>query len=484
MKRVNFGHKGGFPLEQETLIHLQRAYANDMLEGLMAHWGIDPTQNYRIKQATSDTDDGWIITTITREEIDAELGTPYTVTKPELIRLKFNGGLKRSIEILDIRAEFLADGSPDTSGDGYLEYADGQPKRVYEEWLGQYVNGPTRPENKIITNLIPLKTIIELTTDVTNINTDINSIKEDYLPRDGSKPMTGGLVLGEHKPVLVPNQEGNRLYFRGTFANTDEVYISKHTPSSDITELRVNIGDNAQTNSKDVFTIGGAVSGQSPWKEQFRVQTDGKVGVKVTDPVRNLDIDAENNFLRLRNLRQVTVNQERPLVLNSSGDLGVASQNILTPPTATTTRAGIAEIATRNEIDDGEFADRNKIVSPYYLGISTYAQRKLYGELLINGIGSTNTTVTRDLSGVTAIHLDGPDSCYRVNFSKSVFGTYVPIVIIESNGQVNGNSNFNRENDAILTFDNLRSNSMDIIFREVSDHGLNQFVKIRIQIIN
>ena len=44
MKRVNFGHKGGFPPEQETLIHLQRDYADDMLEALLGQWGIDPNQ--------------------------------------------------------------------------------------------------------------------------------------------------------------------------------------------------------------------------------------------------------------------------------------------------------------------------------------------------------------------------------------------------------------------------------------------------------
>ncbi|AXT59696.1 hypothetical protein D1816_04765 [Aquimarina sp. AD10] len=190
MKRVNFGHKGGFPLEQETLIHLQRAFADDMLGALLAQWGIDPTKNYIIKDATSDDDDGWVVTTITREEIDAVDGNPFPVTKPELVRLKYNGGGNR-IAFIDLRSDT-----------GSLEYADGVAKRVYEEWAAQY--GSTGLES---TSFIRLKTVISLTTDVTNINTDINSIKEDYLPRDGSKPMTGDLNLGANQISKLDTNE-------------------------------------------------------------------------------------------------------------------------------------------------------------------------------------------------------------------------------------------------------------------------------------
>ncbi|MCK8520224.1 hypothetical protein M0D21_01525 [Aquimarina sp. D1M17] len=349
MKRVNFGHKGGFPLEQETLIHLQRAYADDMLEALLGQWGIDPNQNYLVKEA-SNSEDGWIVTTIPREEINAQTGNAFTVTKPELLRLKFNGAKRPNVEILDLR-----------KNTGSLEYADGQPKRVYEEWVGQYVTTPSDPTNTVITGLVTLKTIIALSTDIANINAEINDVKQDYLPRNGSRPMTGNLVLGENQPTLVPGQEGNRLYFRGTFSNTDEVYMSKFTPASDVTELRLKVGDNAQFSSRDAFTIGGSVSGGASWLERFRVQTDGRVGIGVTSPARNLDVDAANSFLRFRNLPQVTVNQERALVINTSGDVGMSRDSILTP-NATETVRGKAEIATQTETNGS--TDNTRFITP------------------------------------------------------------------------------------------------------------------------
>ncbi|MBP2833500.1 hypothetical protein J8281_14995 [Aquimarina sp. U1-2] len=349
MKRVNFGHKGGFPLEQETLIHLQRAYADDMLEALLSQWGIDPNQNYLVKEAST-SEDGWIVSTFTREEINAQTGNTFTVTKPELLRLKFNGGTKPNVEIIDLR-----------KNTGNLEYADGQTKRVYEEWVGQYVTTPSDPDNVVITGLITLKTIIALTTDISNITTVINDVKEDYLPRDGSKAMTGDLSLGEDKPNLTIGEEGNKLIFRGTSGNTDGVYMSKITPSSDVSQLRITIGDNAQSGSKDALTIGGSVSGGTSWLERFRFQTDGRVGIGVDNPVRNLDIDAGNSFLRFRNLPLVTVKEEKALVINTSGDVGISRESILTP-NATETVRGKAEIATQTETDGS--TDDSRFVTP------------------------------------------------------------------------------------------------------------------------
>lgn len=404
MKRVNFGHKGGFPLEQETLIHLQRAYANDMLEALMAHWGIDPTQNYRIKQATSDTDDGWIITTITREEIDAELGTPYTVTKPELIRLKFNGGAKRSIEILDVRAEFLPDGSPDTSGDGYLEYADGQPKRVYEEWLGQYVNSPTRPENKIITNLIPLKTIIELTTDVSNINADIDLIKEDYLPRDGSKPMTGDLNLG-------PNQ---------------------------ISKLDTNESFSAIVRAAD-FNLG--YSGR-----RGQVYPDRPIGRALVDGGDTLNLNYSQDWektkifgdINLPNLQQINVTQEKPLVLSSNGDLKVSNENIITPPNATTSTAGIAEIATQTEVNTG--TDNSRIVTPRALRNFMFSNFRVTSGMVTTGNRRSGVNAVNFFNDFTVNRAYVfPPSGYTIN---NLRGFMASIANIDFGGDVNGDDTF------------------------------------------
>jgi hypothetical protein len=60
MKRINFSHSGGFPLEQETLERLQTAYRSELYEALKRHLSIKTPAtigeaiNYIIAPATSD----------------------------------------------------------------------------------------------------------------------------------------------------------------------------------------------------------------------------------------------------------------------------------------------------------------------------------------------------------------------------------------------------------------------------------------------
>lgn len=470
MKRVNFGHKGGFPLEQETLIHLQRAYADDMLSALLGQWGIDPTQNYLIKEASS-TEDGWIVTTFAREEINAQTGNAFTVTKPELLRLKFNGAKRPNVEILDLR-----------KSNGVLEYADGQPKRVYEEWVGQYVTSPSDPLNTVITGLIELKSITDLTADIDNV-------KEDYLLRDGSKPMTGDLNLGPHQMSKLDANESFSANVRSADFNFG--YSSRRGlvyPNRPLGRALVDNGDTLSFNYA------------SDW-ENTAIYGD----------------------VTLPNLNQSS--SQTPVVIDSSGNIGIATSSIITPQatetvqgkaeiatqgetngstddsrfitprklhnrTATTSRTGIAEVATSTEVTDGDFADRYKIVSPYYLRFSNYVQRRLYGGIRfsLGGIGTNSFTVFGNISSAVALNLVGLDSRYRLNFSSSVFGSYVPIAVVESRGTFTngGGSNFNNENDSFITFANLNSNGLDLIFREVNNPGnvTNQFTGVIIQIIN
>ncbi len=308
MKRVRFGYKGGFPLEQETLIQLQKAYEEDVLEAMMAQWGIDPTKRYKIKEAASEQYN-WIIAPYRFIEVDPSNGNETQRIKPQLFRLKYLANAAH-VQIVDLRAT-----------DGFLEYAQANQnndlnRKVYEDFVAEMVttaNSETFP----YASLLELKTTIAL-------SSEIDGVKENYLPRDGSKPMTGSLALGIDKPNLTDGEEGDRLIFRGTGGNTDAVWMSKNTPSQDVTELRVNIGDNATGSSKDSFIIGGSVSGGSPWEEKFRVQTNGRVGIGVSNPEANLDIDAtigtNPGKLKIRNVAQV--NSQTALVIDSEGNVG------------------------------------------------------------------------------------------------------------------------------------------------------------------
>ncbi|WP_299135495.1 hypothetical protein [uncultured Tenacibaculum sp.] len=318
MKRVVFGYGGGFPLEQETLMQIQEAYSEDMLEALFAQWGLDSGKKYLIKKAT-ENEDGWVVLPIEiLVEGKEDTSEGRKETKLQLVRLLYNkGGTRVSVE--DVRA----------GEKGSLQYASGTKNKVYEEFIAKLV---LSGGNYDLSNFNKLKTIKELTDEVSNNETQINTIKEAYLPRNGSKPMTGNLHLGEEKSSVTNGEDGTKLFFKGTGNNTDNVFINKHTPSSDTTELRVSIGDNTDQGGRDAFVVGGAVAGQETWREKFRVQTDGKVGIGVSDPDKSLEVDARGESLKFKNLKNVS--SQTPLVIDAEGNVGknttgISSANFL-----------------------------------------------------------------------------------------------------------------------------------------------------------
>lgn len=312
MKRVVFGYGGGFPLEQETLMQIQEAYSEDMLEALFAQWGLDSGKKYLIKKAT-ENEDGWVVLPIEiLVEGKEDTSEGRKETKLQLVRLLYNkGGTRVSVE--DVRA----------GEKGSLQYASGTKNKVYEEFIAKLV---LSGGNYDLSNFNKLKTIKELTDEVSNNEIQINTIKEAYLPRNGSKPMTGNLHLGEEKSSVTNGEDGTKLFFKGTGNNTDNVFINKHTPSSDTTELRVSIGDNTDQGGRDAFVVGGAVAGQETWREKFRVQTDGKVGIGVSDPDKSLEVDARGESLKFKNLGEV--DSQTPLVVDSEGNVGKNTNGI------------------------------------------------------------------------------------------------------------------------------------------------------------
>ena len=208
MKRVVFGYDGGFPLEQETLIQIQAAYEEDMLEALFTLWGLSTKERYKINIPESSSDeDGWLIMPkeillrgIGKEDSssdsdnDSEENDDVKVTKLQLIRVSyFTGG--QSVLIEDKRLF-----------DGRLPYSEGTINKVYEEFVGKLVADNTQNSLKLST-FKPLTSISEIDEKADNNTTQINAIKEDYLPRDGSKPMTGDLDLGNNKLSKLDTNE-------------------------------------------------------------------------------------------------------------------------------------------------------------------------------------------------------------------------------------------------------------------------------------
>lgn len=112
----------------------------------------------------------------------------------------------------------------------------------------------------------------------------INPLSE--LDVNGSVRSNGDLQLGENGEM---GNWGSRLWFNHKNDNTDPVFISRYNVASDASELRINIGDWAE--SRDKFSIGYTGMNTSIFTSVFTVQIDGKVGIKTDHPQNELDVN-------------------------------------------------------------------------------------------------------------------------------------------------------------------------------------------------
>jgi len=101
--------------------------------------------------------------------------------------------------------------------------------------------------------------------------------------------LLGETTIGEHKgEQYISNEEGTRLYLRGTYWNNDDVYMSRFNRSANCTDLRMNVG----FSTEDKLAVGYTQweSHGPVWKQFFTVQGDGKVGIGVENPRNALDV--------------------------------------------------------------------------------------------------------------------------------------------------------------------------------------------------
>lgn len=409
MKRVLFGYKGGFPLEQETLIQIQKAYSVDMLEALFALWGVSPTGKYLIKTATNDTDDGWIIAPFDITVINPLDGSEMQISKPQLLRLKHNGGGSR-IRIRDLRA----------GDDGDLEYADGQPKKVYEELIGELV---TTGGEFLVSDFIPLDSILELTAGISNNSSEINTVKENYLPRDGSKPMTGDLDLG----------------------------------SNQISKLDTNESFSAIVRSAD-FNLG--YSGR-----RGQIYPDRPIGRALVDGGDTLNLNYSNDWdkttifgnLNFPSVQQIQNRENVPLFIDRNGNVskGVIGESVITPD-ATESVKGKAEIATQNEVNTT--FDRTRIVTPGTLrGYISSNLRYTYGSV---------RTTSRSQQGFNDFNRNYAHIFPPFGYRMSNLMAFIPSIMwIQYSGDVDGNDllycRYTRRSDRIVVIAQNSENGGD-----------------------
>lgn len=192
MKQVNFSHPGGFPLEQETLDRLQTAYRHELFEALKSHLGINPDNDYIITPPKNGKE-GWAIIHPKNEQgIRTKEGILYPIQT-------------------GAQTNFLKTIRTGTN----LTYGTGVIQTAYFDYQAQYISDTdyaNRPVSPPITDaltvhyynlndpaFIVIKDIQTIEANINSIKTDINVVKQSYLPLNGSKAMEGDLDLGSYK---------------------------------------------------------------------------------------------------------------------------------------------------------------------------------------------------------------------------------------------------------------------------------------------
>lgn len=143
----------------------------------------------------------------------------------------------------------------------------------------------------------------------------------------------GDVRIGKVAPVGGSGtaSEGPRLYFSGGDSNSswnsdnsDPLWIARYNEAPDTSRLRVNIGDNPD--SDDGLEIGfrnGASNG--PWVSNFFFGSDGNFGIQTTLPSERLDV---NGRARVRTLPP-NPNLNNVVVADSAGVLHVRDARTL-----------------------------------------------------------------------------------------------------------------------------------------------------------
>lgn len=107
-------------------------------------------------------------------------------------------------------------------------------------------------------------------------------------PNDKLHVAFGNVRIGEINPPNTGTfpSYGRFLYFSGGPAsalyysdNTDPLWIARYNVASDVSELRVNIGDNCDASNTDAFVIQSDCSGGPAGKSFFRVESNGLVKI-------------------------------------------------------------------------------------------------------------------------------------------------------------------------------------------------------------
>jgi hypothetical protein len=94
----------------------------------------------------------------------------------------------------------------------------------------------------------------------------------------------GDLQIGNVEAPM--NNYSKKLYFGLPAENKDNIFISRFNASDDVSELRVNVGDD----HLDKFVVGRKAWNLPDFDYMFTVVTNGNVGIGTSNPVNKLDV--------------------------------------------------------------------------------------------------------------------------------------------------------------------------------------------------
>lgn len=143
-------------------------------------------------------------------------------------------------------------------------------------------------------------------------------------PTNALQVSFGDVRVGEISPAggTGGSGEGRRLYFSGGPAystrdseNSDPLWIARYNDSEDVTRLRINVGDNPD--SDDGLEIGFRNASSGPWVSNFFFGADGNFGIQTDTPTELLDV---NGQARVRVL-PATSTLDNLVVVDSTGVL-------------------------------------------------------------------------------------------------------------------------------------------------------------------
>ncbi|WP_264524828.1 fibronectin type III domain-containing protein [Flavobacterium sp. N502536] len=224
MKKVNFNHSGGFPLEQETLERLQKADKSELYEALKAHLSLDIAFNYILASPKNGTKGLAIVHQGEKDSQDKVENrgilypispgndTGYLKTTRSGTNLVYGDGTSQTA-YFDYEAQYISQTEYDTADKSGTNNTESSTVYYYElknfrkvmdlETLEAILTGldnSFKANTKTIgehTNLISdnTKDIGDHAKLIGDNTYSIEKIKEDYLPRNGSKSMTGNLTV-------------------------------------------------------------------------------------------------------------------------------------------------------------------------------------------------------------------------------------------------------------------------------------------------